>query len=95
MSELDEARHVNGQEWRAWAACRGMDTNLWFPEKIDGMHQLIADARAVCRTCTVTGDCLDYAMAQEVKLVGVWGGLSERERKNARRTRRHLSSVSD
>ena len=98
MSEFhDAARHVNGQEWRAWAACRGMDPDLFFIEKIEGMHERIAAARAVCDICPVIDDCLEYALAQEAKLIGFWGGLSERERKKLRlgRRRAHLSSVPD
>ena len=99
--ELDDiVRHVDGQGWRAWAACRGGNTADWFPERDEGTSDQAAGllrAREVCAGCTVRADCLDFALAQEAKLVGMWGGLSERERKKLRlgRRRAHLSSVPD
>ena len=95
----ERTRYVDGQGWRAWAACRGGNMADWFPERDEGTSDHaagLARAREVCAGCTVRADCLDYALAQETRLVGLWGGLSEKERKNARRTRRrHLSSVPD
>lgn len=45
------------------------------------------DAKAVCAVCPVASDCLEFALRLKVAH-GVWGGLSERERRNLRRDRR-------
>jgi len=68
-------------DWRAEAACRGMDTALFFTERGEG-HD---DTKALCRNCPVKAECLRFALDNGEKF-GVWGGLSERER---RRLRRH------
>ena len=46
------------------------------------------DAKAVCAMCAVKNDCLEYAMRFD-QLCGVWGGMSERERRQLRRERKH------
>ena len=65
-------------DWRAKAACRDKDPELFFPVGNTGAaYQQIEEAKAVCRTCKVIDACLkDY---------GVWGGLSEDERRALKR----------
>jgi WhiB family redox-sensing transcriptional regulator len=46
------------------------------------------DAKAICAGCPVREECLEYAMRWD-QLCGVWGGLSERERRQLRRQRRN------
>ncbi len=67
-------------EWMLRARCRGVDPDLFYPERGAPGSQ----AKAVCRACDVREDCLDYALANGEKF-GVWGGLSERERRRVRR----------
>ena len=43
-------------------------------------------AKAICRECQVRGDCLEFALRSGEKF-GIWGGLSERERRRVRRER--------
>lgn len=69
------------RSWVGDAACRGMDTNLFFPSS----GQSHAEAEAVCATCPVMEQCRAYGMADEH---GIWGGLSERERRRKRRQER-------
>lgn len=69
--------------WMKWAACRGLDPNLFFPEKGDGSRGV----KDVCRPCPVRQECLDYAI-ETSQWKGVWGGTTERERKAIRRNRR-------
>jgi len=69
-------------EWMRHAACRHHNTNLWFPERGDPTDQ----AKNICSTCPVRNDCLNYAIAIP-NLVGIWGGLSTRERRKHRQTR--------
>lgn len=74
-------------DWRHEAACRGEDPDLFFPLGNTGPAVLqIEDAKAVCRRCGVTDTCLRWALdtGQEA---GVWGGLSEDERKSLKRRR--------
>lgn len=67
-------------EWMADANCRGLDPNLFFPERGESN----ADVKAVCRACDVQAECLAYAVNNgETK--GTWGGLSEKERRRVRR----------
>lgn len=64
------------QDWMAQALCAEIDPELWYPDP--GDSHAAAQAVAVCRTCPVRADCLDYAMATEVQggRHGVWGGLT-------------------
>jgi WhiB family redox-sensing transcriptional regulator len=56
---------------------------LFFPEQ----GQLATRARAICSACRVRVDCLEYALANGERF-GVWGGLSENERRSIRIARR-------
>ena len=49
-------------------------------------NQSTREAKEVCKGCVVRGDCLEYALANGEKF-GIWGGLSERERRRLRRQR--------
>lgn len=61
--------------WMADAACRGMDPELFFPERGEDTRT----ARQVCFSCSVRSHCLDYALDNK-EGYGVWGGLSVRGR---------------
>lgn len=68
------------EPWRDAAACKGMDTNIFFSEglgKVAKAQQ--AEAAKVCATCTVTAECLDYAIRHQ-EPVGVWGGMGVNRR---------------
>ena len=66
--------------WQTDALCAQTDPEAFFPEKGGSTR----DAKRVCEACPVSGQCLDYAMANDEKF-GIWGGLSERERRRLRR----------
>jgi WhiB family redox-sensing transcriptional regulator len=68
--------------WQARANCLGVDPDLFFPERGSSTRE----AKEVCRGCVVREDCLDYAIANGEKF-GIWGGMSERERRKVRRAR--------
>lgn len=70
------------RDWQNRANCMGVDPDLFFPERGASTRE----AKAVCRGCVVREDCLDYALANGEKF-GIWGGLSERERRRLRRER--------
>lgn len=74
-------------DWRHRAACIGEDPELFFPIGSTGtaLEQVDA-AKAVCARCAVTDDCLEWALETNQD-AGVWGGLSEDERRSLRRSR--------
>ena len=82
MSDAAEQFLEPSQDWMARANCMGVDPDLFFPER--GVPTL--EAKAVCRACVVRDDCLEYALDNGEKF-GIWGGLSERERRRLRRAR--------
>ena len=65
--------------WRELAACRGADLNLFFPARGGSAEP----ARQVCAACPVRQPCLDYAVSNAIT-DGIWGGLTERERRALR-----------
>ncbi len=73
--------------WHDQAACRFEDRDLFFPpEKERGRYVASREAAAkqICRSCSVRGECLGYALAADERY-GVWGGLSAEERERVRR----------
>ncbi len=73
---------TDGNRWQERANCLGVDPDLFFPERGASTRE----AKGVCRGCEVRIECLEYALAQGEKF-GIWGGLSERERRRVRRQR--------
>ena len=65
--------------WRELAACRGADLEVFFP----GRGEPAGPARQVCAACPVRQPCLDYAITNRITH-GIWGGLTERERRALR-----------
>jgi WhiB family redox-sensing transcriptional regulator len=65
--------------WRKLAACRGTDLEVFFPERGESAEP----ARQVCAACPVRQPCLDYAITNRITH-GIWGGLTERERRTLR-----------
>ena len=70
------------RDWQSRANCMGVDPDLFFPERGASTRE----AKEVCRGCVVRENCLEYALANGEKF-GIWGGLSERERRRVRRIR--------
>lgn len=64
------------EPWMVDALCAVVDPELFYPEK----GESAAAAKMLCRRCPVRAECLAYALASHEKF-GVWGGLSERERR--------------
>jgi WhiB family redox-sensing transcriptional regulator len=67
-------------QWQERALCAQTDPEAFFPEKGGSTRE----AKRVCMTCEVRVDCLDYALANDERF-GIWGGLSERERRRMKR----------
>lgn len=74
------------QDWRAQALCSKCDPDLFFaPGAIE--HK---EAKRVCRDCPVRMECLSYAMSTPIDH-GIWGGMTERERRRHRRQGWHIN----
>jgi WhiB family transcriptional regulator, redox-sensing transcriptional regulator len=72
-------------DWRHLSACRDEDPELFFPIGTSGPAVLqVEQAKAVCRRCTVTDECLQWAL-ETGQDAGVWGGMSEEERRALKR----------
>ncbi len=65
--------------WRELAACRGVHLEVFFPER----GESAGPARQVCAACPVRQPCLDYAITNRIA-DGIWGGLTERDRRALR-----------
>jgi len=77
-----EAGNDLGEEpdWQERALCAQTDPEAFFPEKGGSTRE----AKRICSGCEVRAECLDYALAHDERF-GIWGGLSERERRRLRR----------
>jgi WhiB family redox-sensing transcriptional regulator len=81
LTLLRPAAPIDGElAWQADALCAQTDPEAFFPEKGGSTR----DAKKVCSSCTVRSECLDYALANDERF-GIWGGLSERERRRLRK----------
>jgi WhiB family redox-sensing transcriptional regulator len=82
-------------DWRNDAACKDEDPDLFFPIGTTGVAiDQVDEAKRVCARCPVQEPCLEFALASNQD-AGVWGGLTEDERrtlKRARQRRRRLVS---
>lgn len=65
--------------WQERALCAQTDPEAFFPEKGGSTRE----AKRVCASCEVRAECLSYALENDERF-GIWGGLSERERRRLR-----------
>ena len=71
------------RDWWKSAACQDADPELFFPVSAVGPgREDIARAKAVCASCLVRQPCLEFALATH-QVHGVWGGLTEEERRSS------------
>ena len=68
--------------WHDGANCKGANADLFFPERGASTRT----AKTICRECLVREECLEFAITTGEKF-GIWGGMSERERRRVRRER--------
>ena len=66
--------------WQERALCAQTDPEAFFPEKGGSTRE----AKKVCVGCEVRSECLEYALANDERF-GIWGGLSERERRKLKK----------
>jgi WhiB family transcriptional regulator, redox-sensing transcriptional regulator len=79
-------RSVHGSpwDWMPRSACRGTETELFFPAAEAGRALQVRAAKAVCDRCEVRASCLSYAL--ETMQHGIWGGTTTDERTAMRRS---------
>ena len=82
------ADSADDQTWRLEALCAETDPEAFFPEKGGSTRE----AKRVCVGCDVRAECLEFALANDERF-GIWGGLSERERRRLRLARRDVLSA--
>jgi WhiB family redox-sensing transcriptional regulator len=66
--------------WQERALCAQTDPEAFFPEKGGSTRE----AKRICQGCEVRSECLEYALAHDERF-GIWGGLSERERRKLKK----------
>jgi len=66
--------------WQEQSLCAQTDPEAFFPEKGGSTRE----AKRICVGCEVKSECLEYALAHDERF-GIWGGLSERERRRLKR----------
>ena len=67
-------------DWQRDALCAQTDPEAFFPEQRGSTR----DAKRICQACDARAECLDYALQNDERF-GIWGGLSERERRKLKR----------
>jgi WhiB family transcriptional regulator, redox-sensing transcriptional regulator len=78
----------NDLRWRNAAACRDVDTDLFFPIGQTGSAiEQVRTAKTLCVGCDARLPCLEFALVTNQEY-GVWGGYDEEERRMIRRQRR-------
>jgi len=83
--EARDPRPVTPYSWMDEGACFQAPPNTFFPVESD--ETAINEAKAICATCTHRERCADYALTNRIDY-GIWGGLSEKDRRRIIRQRR-------
>ena len=78
--ETFEGESAEEPDWQERALCAQTDPEAFFPEKGGSTRE----AKRICTTCEVRAECLEYALEHDERF-GIWGGLSERERRRLKR----------
>ncbi len=77
-AEIDDDGELG---WQEQALCAQTDPEAFFPEKGGSTRE----AKRICVGCEVKSECLEYALGSDERF-GIWGGLSERERRRLKRS---------
>lgn len=77
---FEPAPAAEDNDWQERALCAQTDPEAFFPEKGGSTRE----AKRICLGCEVRDQCLEYALANDERF-GIWGGLSERERRRLKR----------
>ena len=79
-NDFDDLFDAVEEQWQERALCAQTDPEAFFPEKGGSTRE----AKRICSGCEVKAECLEYALAHDERF-GIWGGLSERERRRLKR----------
>ncbi len=79
-NEFDDLFDEVEEQWQERALCAQTDPEAFFPEKGGSTRE----AKRICQGCEVKAECLEYALHNDERF-GIWGGLSERERRRLKR----------
>lgn len=87
---------MDSELWREEAACRGMDTGVFFGgEEVSRQERWSAsEAKRVCAGCRVRGECLEFALRTSQPL-GIWGGKTPRERRAMQRAKQQPAAPAE
>ena len=80
VTDFDAMFDTIEEQWQERALCAQTDPEAFFPEKGGSTRE----AKRICLGCEVRDECLEYALAHDERF-GIWGGLSERERRRLKR----------
>ena len=78
--QLNELVTEYRRDWQDDASCKGLDPDIWFLDRV----QSARTAKRICSDCPVRIECLVFALSNNERF-GVWGGMTEAERKKIRR----------
>ena len=79
-NDFEDLFDVIEDQWQDRALCAQTDPEAFFPEKGGSTRE----AKRICQGCEVKAECLEYALHNDERF-GIWGGLSERERRRLKR----------
>ncbi|SLH38627.1 WhiB family transcriptional regulator [Mycobacteroides abscessus] len=79
-TDLGTLDDLDSEQWQEKALCAQTDPEAFFPDKGGSTRE----AKRICQGCEVKDECLEHAMANDERF-GIWGGLSERERRRLKR----------
>lgn len=79
-NDFDDLFEAVEEQWQDRALCAQTDPEAFFPEKGGSTRE----AKRICQGCEVKSECLEYALHNDERF-GIWGGLSERERRRLKR----------
>jgi WhiB family redox-sensing transcriptional regulator len=88
LQPWEDTLPAGDESWRLDAPCAETDPEAFFPDKGGSTR----DAKRVCAGCPVRLQCLEFALGNDERF-GIWGGLSERERRRLRLARRTALSA--
>ena len=77
---IENFLEVAPESWQERALCAQTDPEAFFPEKGGSTRE----AKRICQGCEVRDECLEYALEHDERF-GIWGGLSERERRKLKK----------
>lgn len=83
LRDMLELMGIKRPGWQKDGSCNEHDPTIFFPDKGKMSNRA---AKAICKSCLVKDDCLEYALA-DASIQGIWGGTGFRERGRIRQQR--------